>query len=286
MRMAITSGLIFFLSAVSTQAGIYMRPQPWGDQSQIAVCFADKDTRASVLAYTVTGEVTKARSQLSAWSRDLKNRVKKLVTSEYSKEKTGVEFVGWDDCGSGSGDDNSVVNLFISTADAKKLARSTEYGRASIGPNLQYGNFAEDKAPFLYVQHPSAMAGDFIFKNRKGLAQIYWDSTILHEFGHLAGLLHEHEQKAILQDPACQRRFGKAIKNIVASLNLPVSLTTYYEQDYAADPRSPYIQHGSYDSQSIMNYCYIDEIRDGLSLDPHRLSDTDRATLREMYSQE
>lgn len=273
----------FFIHPV--YAGIYQLPHPWSDKNQITVCFAHKDDHSSALAYTVDGVLVKDRSELSAWPIELKSTLKNIITDEYSQKRTGVDFIGWNDCTNST--NLEVVRLFLSAEIVKNP--NSEYGRASIGPNLQYHlDIAENKAPFLYIQHPKAMQNDFNLKKRFGNLEKYWKTVAVHEFGHLTGLLHEHEQPGISKDPNCVTLFKEHITEIEKE-NLRFSNITireFIDNDYGADPHPPRVQHGPYDSQSVMNYCYVNKNRDQSNpeeKDYIGLSEQDQATLKEAY---
>jgi hypothetical protein len=84
----------------------------------------------------------------------------------------------------------------------------------------------KDKSPFVYLFYDEALAPRYKMEPLQHLKM-----TALHEFGHLAGLRHEHirEEAKAAEDPSCLTGEipGPEVKSF-----------------------------GSYDPNSIMNYCW------------------------------
>ena len=93
-------------------------------------------------------------------------------------------------------------------------------------------------------------------------------SSIIHEFGHLAGLEHEQLLKEAAQDPRCAYLSPELAAGRDYGLeNLPNNLTAI----------------GPYDPDSIMNYCLTASRLATGNSQTIQLSEGDRSALRNLY---
>ncbi|WLH69699.1 M12 family metallopeptidase [Pseudomonas sp. FP2309] len=102
-------------------------------------------------------------------------------------------------------------------------------------------------------------------------------ATVLHEFGHALGLLHEH------QNPEHTINWKKeAVYKAYASDNFPKELV--YSQILEL-PVGDHLGVTTYDSKSVMHYAYPGYItHDGKGVDANNwLSDGDKAIARKLY---
>jgi hypothetical protein len=92
-------------------------------------------------------------------------------------------------------------------------------------------------------------------------AEYYAYNTILHEFGHFAGLFHEQSRMENINGDLCSRQEYGGLREIEAQL-----------------PGSYPKQLGAFDRMSIMNYCV-----QGYFSQPLKLSAGDVSALRQLY---
>jgi hypothetical protein len=158
--------------------------------------------------------------------------VRKLIEKHYSKDITVIHFTGWDSCEKSTADvtllgiTNILVKQNIMSVPRQHISLTANYeGRSSIGMSA----FDDDNNWSKGVQGSQKL----ILKNLN-------IGTILHEFGHLAGLRHEHPRSITADSkPNCLEYVTN--EKSIAEEELS-SLTSSYT---------------NYDDFSIMNYCYI-----------------------------
>lgn len=214
--------LFLLLLTVTTfaEAGIHVR-NLW-KKKNISVCFAPGET---------SRRISRNDFVTSDWSGRNKRRVQKWISEEYSLERTNIAFTGFSDC---KANDNSDVILFY---HANSIIQSYfEGGVQGITQSIGPGNYVDD--------YPDAINAVLISKS--GMNK----SIVVHEFGHVLGLAHEHNHR-------------KAQKYEGCDLIAPVSneVLVYYP----------------YDPSSVMNYCYIFEHKNA------GLSENDVQLLKRIY---
>jgi hypothetical protein len=193
MKLALLAFLLFTLSHMTAFAGIINQKSKW-KKSKINVC------------WIIPGVKYKTHSGLRSYSQrdqgDARNFVnfnqykaviETIVRQEYTLEKTGVEFVGWKNCPSTVSEKIYDAILFIS-------ANLNEYenfgGGSSVGDIRTISNE-------YYSQVTFAIS---VGKRWNRNINLKWDHVkrnALHEFGHLAGLVHEdyaNERLHMLRD--------------------------------------------------------------------------------------
>lgn len=213
--------LIFLLVLfASAQAGVYSR-QAW-NTSNLTVCYAVAETPIRHLGVL--------KVKIASWSSPARAMVKNWVEAEYSSERTGIHFSGWSPC---EEDPQADIVLFLGK-EGGLLG-----GQASLGP----------RNPGTVARYPNARGYVLIYDLKK--------STVVHEFGHVAGLMHEHLHPQIYQaDPTCAHK-------LLNSPPRPDSLNEYV----------------TYDRQSVMNYCALNAPGgENLGLSPG-----DLGNLQELY---
>lgn len=166
--------------------------------------------------------------------------LKALVNKEFTKEKTGLEFVGWTECSATLDPD---VTFFKINDPFARYA-----GKATIGESgFSVSEVFQGKLRSTY-QKKKASVRNYHVINTDGIgypALPYAPDlrlVFLHEIGHTSGLRHEHidpQAKSSLFFPASDQN---CVKTGISSSEIPGDSTR---------------QFGVYDSNSVMNYCYI-----------------------------
>ncbi len=235
----ILSALILPLGSMPLMAGILNLVEPnvsWSNP-EVRVCFANysqlKDTSFSTYQYKVT------ENSFSFFSDEQKLVIKNIVTKEYTPERTGIHFVGWNDCQS---DPQSDVYIF-------NLEDKDQYftGTASLGESGLL-TFVDAKGPrkLNIMQRRKTSKKNYIAFNTAFITtntlsfNEKLEMVSLHEFGHVAGLRHEHADKNITTN----KRFN--------DLNCIAVQFEYGEKSFDSTTKS-----SVYDANSIMNYCYM-----------------------------
>lgn len=219
----------------------------WG-HSQVKVCFANSNE-------DVIGKVQENRLKkvkLLPFKELEKDIIVRTIENEYTKERTGIHFVGWEDC-----DKSSSSDAIISKAKSIRLLTfnivgPTYAGDSSIGEDGDVdGRLTKKtgKTPFIAFTDFSPV-------------------TIAHEFGHLAGLRHEHIHTEAAKDQKCLSLFQQS----TASYNQFISRRVDRYMDYTKNVTE-------YDKDSIMNYCAILNLKTRKEL----LSPLDQKTLKSEY---
>ncbi len=151
---------------------------------------------------------------------------------------------------------------------SSQMARAgfTLTGWLACEPNSKGMRIAQKKSQKPHVKYEQASVEAFGYKldgvvgGIKLYMDFYYDSvllnTALHEFGHAIGLQHEH----LRPDSQCNQKHERR-----ADLQSMGSLLI-----------------GSYDSESIMNYCYVDQA--DIEVKTVGLSAGDISTIKTIYS--
>ncbi len=189
---------------------------------------------------------------------DLKKQaVQEIIQKEYTIERVGIEFIGWQNCNelkTGSYDFEIIQDNFSAKPNpvVQPYRDRAVEGMAFIGEGGGCYRLTEND-PF--SDEPKVTVG-YYYRNAKEEKKVYLmfvdlndifensftslkrlQSTALHEFGHVAGLRHEHIRPEAMDDPNC-RYMGK---DFVVE-EKPYDTTRYI---------------GEYDPNSIMNYCWL-----------------------------
>ena len=184
---------------------------------------------------------------------DVKLEVQKIIEQEYTSDRTGVSFYGWESCSSlpmheidlEIYQDNELAptNPMIEKFRRMGVAGYSCVGQGSSEEKLpKFGLFHRNLSlPVMYLNfHPVSLLYSQTLSSIE-LLKI----AALHEFGHAAGLRHEHIRKEAKTDPNCKY------------MNLqdePIYESTVFFEEY--------------DPNSIMNYCWNNALlKQGLTLD-------------------
>jgi hypothetical protein len=227
---------LFALVIASTQlavAGIHIDVNKLWPYHEVTTCFASSDLYTRTFAEQGIIETTD-------WKAEDKANFKKWAQEDYTPEKTGIYFVGFEECSEIP--DADVILFYAPKNSALK--------RFLIGANkMTITGFATMGVRHKLVRgYPQAKA--YIVIRDKGMNK----RSVVHEFGHVAGLYHEHEHPdAATVDSKC---FAVTKKQKI-----------YPEMVYV-----------DYDGKSSMNYCTFSQETMGIGL-----SSKDRALLRSLY---
>ena len=230
MNKALLTNFLLMIS-IPVLAETFSAGEPtvkWNKKS-IKVCWQNNDPiNMADFAPTQQEELQSLLITQEAIDSVLKQKIQKKVTTEYTKTRTGIHFVGWKSCLETPDYDLALVT---GNAAHAPIPSQVPGGKAPIGRCQKvedYSVMGPQHKSYLYL---NAFQSDTNFMvNREGLVL----RTTLHEFGHVAGLRHEHIQKDAIFDKSCFfiRESGHA-------------KTAYFS---------------AYDPSSIMNYCFLNFI--------------------------
>lgn len=189
--------LVLLMMSKSLMAGTYVR-NLW-PKKEVVVCFAKGESQRR--------ETNIGRLNIQDWSEPDKLQVKNWVNSEYTLERTGIHFTKWRSC-----EDSPEADVVI-FYNLNNSFFGRHNGLATMGQQVRGSIYGYPQAEGMVIISKSGM------KIR----------TVLHEFGHLAGLGHEH--------------------------NHPRATKPYPCSDVEPIDRSYYYEYTSYDKNSIMHYC-------------------------------
>ncbi len=245
---------LLFLLALTTEPtkGSVSEPKVSWTNPVVQVCFADPVhvTESQFSYYIEEGDSVKA------WDAITMDTIKSVVAANYTKKLTGISFAGWKACTKASG--KKVVRLFY----GEFMSHS---GIATLGENAGLFQFlSPGSEPWEeWLKDTDEKLPPFAAIAFTGTRMNEFKWNILHEFGHLAALRHEHTREEARRDPHCRSPFIYLGEPIQSSTRLT----------------------GAYDPRSIMSYCLKDfAFRRGGEIDQvPMLTDGDRATLRALY---
>ena len=191
--------MLYCFSMQQVLAGVSSR-FPWRSTQSLSVCFA--------AAEPTRRELGKLNFLPASWSKTNLQKIQNWIESEYTPERTGIHFYGWSSC-----QENRDADIVLFFAENGGLIG----GQASLGP-----------------RNPGTVAG---YPAARGYVMIYHlnKATAVHEFGHVAGLMHEHLH------PQAFHKNARCVGNFLRS---PAPM----------DPQNDYAE---YDAQSVMNYCAL-----------------------------
>jgi len=259
--MKILTLLTAVLSTLSVQAAVY-EPMVLWNKKEVSVCFFQE--RAN-LEDTELRNLDRASRKYNIrpgkLSNEKKASIKRFVQASFSTEKTGISFIGFRDCQNPVSAD--VVVMTKSRLSFQRSVLLKSFGQASIGEagviTRRGRGFFSKKSGFYGTTGEKAYAY---------LAEVD-KATTIHEFGHIAGLRHEHAREEAYEDSNCSSIRGFTHRGDPLKENLYVTSEVPF----------------SYDTRSVMNYCYINPKRPQINSGALEvMSELDRKTLRLMYN--
>ena len=167
--------------------------------------------------------------------------VQQIVEQEYTVPRVGITFFGWEDCSTITNYDleiyqdidilptNNLVDIYRK-AKVEGFSVLGQGGREEkTNEHDGYFNRNQQLSTMYLLYQPMFRIGSEFYKPTEEL-----QATALHEFGHAAGLRHEHIRPEAKDDPNCK------------NMNFVIDETIL---DSA-------INYEDYDPNSIMNYCW------------------------------
>lgn len=240
-------------------AAVFNHNKLW-DRSELTVCFASMaygtGSREASKSLRVYGE---AQVEFSNQKIDL---ITNTIKNEFSIELTGIEFTGFDFCDKNTKSDVVIIgSAKVRKGKRSALAHST-VGKTKTGVRYMIFVVNKNKTEEVYKDLPET-------NTRFG----YY---VVHEAGHILGMKHEHEMGAALADPNCQKIYKDKGK--------PQKTNHLIDGGLFGDIQSAtYKNYGGYDSESVMNYCFVKQ-RDLRSSRSTFLSPIDQEALRSVYN--
>ncbi len=183
-------------------------PEVAWSKKEVTVCFGDNTHKRFSAAISLSG-------QFADFSDKEKKAIKSIITQEYTSETTGISFVGWEDC-QPDVINADVVLLRPDLPDSRESGAYTEVGGvATIGERGWLTKRVDErtqKEVDVYVKWPQDLPRKNVItistkqaQSKKVGAEKYIQMLALHEFGHTAGLGHQHLRKeAAKADPNCK----------------------------------------------------------------------------------
>lgn len=248
---------ITLLFSMSSKAGI-VEPNTLWDKTAVVTCWYDQEAQ---LGLTIINSVKMAKQKYDFVPKELskkeKEKVQQAVERNFSPTRTGIHFIGWKDC---SQTENPDLIVMEAKSRIPILNRPGFNGRAVIG---EEGLFSADEQTGAtgYFGKSGLVSNVALYTQQSG--------TVVHEFGHVAGLRHEHIQEEAKDDDLCHKT------------QVPLN---FKKPEGLEKPHSTTLIFTEYDQKSIMNYCWLITQRKSLDkADGVILSEKDQETLRHFY---
>lgn len=246
-------GLLLF--ALQTRAGVAEPLLAW-KKADLRVCWGEGDLAMGLgeLQRTLHAQFRSYMFRLPGPS--LRKSMQQRVEREYTPQRTGIHFSGWQTCA-----EDPHAQIIIVYSPLIGLPMRPYNGVATLGDSGTmddpYGQGPQSSQRFVHLIEPLNNS----LGPRESLA-----AALLHELGHVAGLRHESMRDEAAQDEQCQ---------------------TFYPHAPAEKIGPHTVFYTPYDPASIMNYCRLGRLtgqaRSNLEV---ALSEDDLLTLRCLYSEE
>lgn len=163
--------MIGLLTALSVSAGVAQMTTVWPQQA-VSVCWS----RVELMPLACTSPIEKLAEHagdITIPSEEIRAKVRGWIEHEFALARTGIHFTGWAECGNDPKAD--VLIFFSESANPVEIGGYSTLGKCGHSP----GAPVREGRPGIRLHLP-------VTKN----AIDSWKYA-LHEFGHLAGLVHE-----------------------------------------------------------------------------------------------
>lgn len=232
------------------------------DKTEIVTCFLD--TAASDLSQTVIPETLMKDLQrnpvqqlLQNFTDEKKQMIKESVTRTFSKKKTGINFVGFNNCSETLAPDLKLifVNTEEETFEAAVLGSPLKYGRRYRNKPINSiifhrGFFSADLEDIAYQkQMMVALQVPNLVSYVDESAKMRLSISVVHEFMHIAGLEHEFLRT---DGFALLKKFDLS-QNLTHSSSLILDARQHLESESTREISESRV-FGGFDVFSIMNY--------------------------------
>ncbi|MBU6154680.1 MAG: hypothetical protein KGP28_10295 [Bdellovibrionales bacterium] len=269
------------LASFRAHSGAFEPAARW-DQNEIRVCWLDSvEFRKNP---ELLDDTLYFNESNLFHSPSLASSIQNLIQSEFTLEKTGLAFTGFQKCRipveGGKPDADAILALEQVDSFDEIIEGGSSIGVSVVdlflGQIVRRNPEEDEGMPSVVLQIPS----ESTFHSK---TQGYEESirlTALHEFGHLAGLHHEHAayREEALEDPYCLSSPYAADLKKGPDPAFALAPGKYLENLYELKGAL----RSGYDSKSIMSYCHTRQLvaRGGA----FSLSPGDRAILKSVYS--
>ncbi len=256
MNKTLLSLFFAFSSFTHAHAGLdnLTESQVAWSKKQVSVCFAGFDLYPKAQLSDTIPKLTAA--SISTFSEAQKSVLKLAITGAYKAETSGIEFTGWKDCSESPESDAYVFHVNDNQQNFLGIASIGEAGVLSYidAPRLFQTStrkigYKKGKGKKAYVAINTGFYGE-----KEALTEDqHLSLTAIHEFGHLAGLRHEHADPAVLVLNE---------EKVAVSQDLNCKAVGFNSAEGLLDSTE---KVSVYDANSIMNYCFLYVIQ-GLGL--------------------
>ncbi|MBS1959811.1 MAG: hypothetical protein JST80_10090 [Bdellovibrionales bacterium] len=254
MRWRPGLGFTLGLAAISTaHAGYVNETHLWKNQ-EVPVCFANsaepiQDVNLPLrksATFIDNGRITIRPEtaddlKVKPLTVEMKALIRQVIEISFTASATGIHYVGFNDCPPAL--DRGIAIYFNDIKDDYELASSNIGQYAEVQTvKIGAGALSDFQTPVVKGADPAKEWDEF--------GQSYFLTAVVHEFGHAAGLWHEHE-----------RADGSPI-NHLTDLTAKEWLSNRFDndrRDSKSDINSPefqkkFVKVGEYSLFSIMNY--------------------------------
>ncbi|MBC7691033.1 MAG: hypothetical protein H7222_04640 [Methylotenera sp.] len=178
------------------------------NKTAVSVCFATTSKDLTDAAYKAPSTTSRFPAEISVkpFTELLRSSAKSAIMATYTSESTGIHFVGWKDC-SPSGEPKADVVLFIGPETSPGIATAGTIGDPAkdvdrnpsghrqtsicINPLLFQSTEFPAFERFSRALDAKLSAADYV---KAAGGESFWQKALVHEFGHVAGLYHEHNR--------------------------------------------------------------------------------------------